>query len=115
MRALLSAGADPQVRDAHGATALMHAAGYRSNLEMIQLLVDAGIELDAQDDDGWSALSWAAAFGTMPQTVELLLDLGSDASLANHAGDTALDLIQANDPLRGSSAYLRLRDVAAAQ
>ena len=109
MRALLLAGADLHVRDTRGATALMHAAGYRDNLALIELLVDAGIDLEAQDDDDWSALLWAAALSTTPEVVELLHDLGANASHANHAGETAWDLVQDNRALQGTSAYLLLR------
>ena len=42
VRALLAAGATPRVRDAQGATALMHAAGYGSNREVLELLAEAG-------------------------------------------------------------------------
>ena len=49
VRALLDAGADPNVRDAQGATPLMHAAGYSGNPKMLDLIIGAGSELDAQD------------------------------------------------------------------
>ena len=109
---LVAAGADPRVRDAQGATALMHAAGNGNNVEVLELLVEAGIELDAKDDMGRSALMWGATFSANPKVVGTLLDLGADAALANHAGETAWDLIQSNEALQGTSAYRRLRGVS---
>ena len=112
--ALIAAGADPHVRDAHGVTALMYASGYGSSLEVVELLAAAGIEVDAQDDAGRSALMWAAAYASTAEVVELLLDLGADAALANDDAETAWDLIQHNGELRSTSAYRRLRDLRGA-
>ena len=112
VRELLAAGADPRARDAQGATALMHAAGYGNNLGVIELLVEAGIDLDTQDDAGRSALMWAAEFAPTADVVGTLLDLGADASLANHAGETAWDLLQDNEALQDTSAYHRLHSVS---
>ena len=111
VQALVAAGADPRVRDAQGATPLMHAAGYSSNPKMVEVLVTAGSELDALDIAGRSALMWAAAFASSSEVVEVLLDLGADASLKSHAGETACDLIQDNEALQGASAYRRLRSL----
>lgn len=115
VRELLAAGADPRVRDAQGATALMHAAGYGGNLEVLELLVEAGIDPDTQDDAGRSALMWAAEFAATAEVVGTLLDLGADPSLANHAGETAWDLIQDNEALQDTSGYHRLRSVLSGQ
>jgi ankyrin repeat protein len=59
VRTLLAAGADCNVRNGDGATALMLAA-HAGNLEMVRTLVDAGADVNAVDERGWGPLMKAA-------------------------------------------------------
>ena len=59
VRKLLAAGADCDVRNAEGATALMLAA-HAGNLVLVKILIEAGAEVNATDARGWGALMKAA-------------------------------------------------------
>lgn len=79
LRALLTSGADPNLRDADGQTALMAAA--TSGLEeSVTVLLAAGADVNAQDVLGDSALSAATNRGHA-HIVRLLLAGGADPNL----------------------------------
>ncbi len=59
VRKLLAAGADCNVRNGDGATALMLAA-HAGNLGMVKTLIEAGADVNATDERGWGALMKAA-------------------------------------------------------
>ena len=62
-RALLfTRGADPNVTDAVGRTAL-HAAACHGHATVVQLLLKAGANVDGADGEGMCAAAWAAARG----------------------------------------------------
>ena len=52
---LVDHGADVNLKDEQGATALMHAGGM-GRIGIVKMLLDAGADVDAQDDDGDTAL-----------------------------------------------------------
>ena len=56
-RLLLDAGADPDVRDSDGTTALMRAAYFR-NVEAVESLIAAGADIETRDLAGRTALQW---------------------------------------------------------
>jgi ankyrin repeat protein len=60
VKIVLQAGADPNVRQTAGYTAL-HAAAARDNIEMVQLLLDAGADASVRSDDGQTAADKAGA------------------------------------------------------
>src|SRR5258706_8833816 len=77
VKRLLTAGADPDIRDITGATALMWAAPDR---EKMQSLLDAGADVNARSDAGRSALAVASGIVGAAPAVALLLDYGADPS-----------------------------------
>jgi len=78
VRLLLANGADPNLRNEAGATALMWAA---ADAEMLRLLLDRGADVNARSDDGRTPLLIAAGqFGSSP-IVKLLLDRGASLSV----------------------------------
>jgi len=85
---LLDSGADPDLRQSDGTTALMWAA-HRGDLELVDALVKAGADVSAVNEYGTSALHEAAMIGSTP-VIKRLLDAGADANEANPEGETAL-------------------------
>jgi len=82
-RRLIEAGADPNLPDGKGSTALLRCYGQP---DMIRALTKAGAKPDVRDADGRTALmnSWN------PQGTELLLQAGADPYLKDKGGKTAL-------------------------
>jgi ankyrin repeat protein len=74
---LLNGGADPNLRNEAGATALMWSL---DDLEKTRLLLDHGADTYAQSDDGVNALTIAAGRFGSSAVVKLLIDRGANAS-----------------------------------
>ena len=87
LKALLAAGANVNVRDHHGKTALMLAG----NVECIKALLTAGADVKASNADGDTALTLVASKGKV-ESVRTLLTAGADVNAKNNDGDTALTL-----------------------
>ena len=73
--------------------------------------MDAGADLEARGEGGWTPLLLAAWNNENPEVVLALLDAGADATAKNGEKETAWDLIQDNEALRGTKAYWRLNDL----
>ena len=86
IKELIKSGADVNMKDEHGYTALMLA--YRT--QTAQLLIEAGADVDAHDNNGETALMWASAQGNVDR-VKLLIKSGADVNAMDKTcGDTAL-------------------------
>jgi ankyrin repeat protein len=59
---LLDAGANPNVKNKLGGTALMWAASFGKD-KAVGLLIDKGADLRLKDNDGVTAAGWAAKNG----------------------------------------------------
>jgi ankyrin repeat protein len=77
VRQLLDAGADPNVRNDAGASALMWAA---TDLEKARLLVARGADVNARSDDGRTPVMIAARRNGNQDVVKLLLEHGANPS-----------------------------------
>src|ERR1051326_6397246 len=77
VRAVLKNGADPNVRNEAGATALMWAV---TDLEKTRLLVSAGADVNARSSDGRTPLLIACWHSGGKDVVKLLLDHGANPS-----------------------------------
>jgi ankyrin repeat protein len=75
VRLLLDNGADPNLRNEAGATALMWAA---NDLAKTRLLLDRGADVNARSEDSRTALLIAAGQFGCREVVKLLLDRGAD-------------------------------------
>ena len=104
VRLLLDAGADPNVRNEAGASALMWAV---DDFEKVRLLLSRKADVNARSDDGRTALAIAAGrFGAL-DVVRLLLDAGADPSVkAPSYKETVTPLSEAAEV--GDEAVLRL-------
>ena len=92
---LLARGADVNLVDADGDTAL-HGAAETGNVEIMRLLLDKGANLNAKNKQGGTPLMWAAVFGN-DDAVRLLLSRGANASLKDNDGITALEWAARNN------------------
>lgn len=94
---LLAAGADVNVRDENGWSALMHAC-YNAELkrgfaDVVQALIDAGADIEAPIGYGVRPLMLAAGYGETA-VVEALLKAGADVQAKNEGGYTALMMVK---------------------
>ena len=109
--ALLAVHADLDAQDAAGATALMRAVERPEDLvkpqrqiaAIIRTLLDLGAVPDIKDFEGNTALMWAVRWDNA-EAVRLLAAAGADLTVRNHAGESALDLADAE----GDTEMLRL-------
>ena len=83
VRLLLQAGADPNVRNHGGATALMWAV---PDLEVTRLLLDHGADANARSEDGRTPLLIAASWRNSSATLKLLLARGANPIVKSAGG-----------------------------
>lgn len=88
MKRLLDAGADPNLKNEAGATALMWAV---PDLEKIHLLVERGADVNARSDDGRTPVLITAGHRGSVEALRFLLDRGAKPSVKAGSlfGDTA--------------------------
>ena len=86
---LLERGADPNLQDGTGRTALHYAA--QTIPKLVPVVLEHGADADAQTTTGDTALHLAARAGKV-DAVEALLDHGASAELENQQGETALEV-----------------------
>ena len=101
---LLQAGANMNLQDDHGMTAVMlaidatcHGAGGKQPIlgsieGIIQALINHGANLNLQDNDGMTALMLATAQSKNKTIAAMLIQAGADITIINHDGKTAMDL-----------------------
>jgi len=88
VRLLLENGADVNLGDLTGFTALTYASE-SGGIETIRLLLDHGADVNAMSKFGWNALIWATEFGH-EEAVRLLIDYGAEMDAIGFEGRTAL-------------------------
>ena len=86
MFALMDAGADPNLKNDKGRTALMLST---NSLNFVEEMIKAGADVNWKDKGGSTALMLAAAFGHN-ECVQLLIQEGADLNIRTKNGDTAL-------------------------
>lgn len=91
---LLKAGADVNMKDCHGRTALLAAAESSYTTEAIQVLLNAGADVNVQDKKGQTALMKLATTYKGQPSIQLLLKAGADVALKDKEGKTALRLAE---------------------
>lgn len=95
---LLKAGADPNIKNQYGDTALMLAID-KENLHLVPPLLKAGADANAESNAGFVPLIQAARIGDV-DTVKVLLEYGADINYqAKTKKDTALILAADNNHL----------------
>jgi ankyrin repeat protein len=89
VRTLLEHGANPNVSNNEGTTALMWAV---DSVEKTRLLLDAGAAIDARTEGGRTALLIAAGRHGSTNVVKLLINRGANAAVIAENRTTALQL-----------------------
>jgi uncharacterized caspase-like protein len=89
VRTMLARGADVQVRDANGRTALMYAAE-NGDPTTVQALLMNGADVDARDWQDWTALMYAAESGSATTVQALLANKAHVNAKTEGSGWTAL-------------------------
>jgi ankyrin repeat protein len=85
---LLDRGADPNAKNAFGATALMWAAG---DMEKVRLLVAKGADVNARSNIGRTPLLIAVLYDGSFEIARLLIEKGADATARDKLGVTVLE------------------------
>ena len=91
---LLKGGANPNIQEKDGWTALMIA----SHSEVVQILLKGGANPNIQEKDGWTALMTASQNGHS-EVVQILLKGGADPNIQRVEGKAALMLASVNGHL----------------
>jgi uncharacterized protein len=89
VNALLAGGADVNIKDKSGRTALFHALEARYDEVSDALVAQPKLDLNARGLNGVTALM-TYVWRERPDIVKQLLDRGADANLKDNDGDTAL-------------------------
>lgn len=102
----IAAGANVNLSNASGQTALMYAASSSTETSVLTALLKAGANVNAQTPDGWTALMFASRDSKNLAIPYLLLNAGADPSLRNAEGQSVTDV--AGITVRASPLYRNL-------
>ena len=92
VRSALENGANINVQNNRGATALMYAAGRSGNLEIVRYLVERGADLNLRNNDGgWTALHIAFDWNRTA-IARYLIDSGINVNARGSNGKSALNM-----------------------
>jgi len=92
LKFLLEVGADVEIKDELGRTALLYpydALNIPLSNDLVIILLDAGVDVDAQTAGGMTALMYAVFFD-QGDVVESLLEVEADVNMKNRFGYTAI-------------------------
>ena len=104
----LNAGADLDIRDRGGLTALHIAARYAKNPDILTRFVEAGIDVDARTvgESSKTALHIAAQYNNSVDVVARLIGLGADVNARSRSGVTPLHFAAERNPNAAVIEYL---------
>jgi hypothetical protein len=88
LRALISAGADINVKDSEGWSPLMVAA-LKGHAKVVVLLLSHGAHIEAKNNSGWTALRFASSVGDT-EIMTLLIGYGADVNSRDDHRQTIL-------------------------
>ncbi|MCP3879975.1 MAG: ankyrin repeat domain-containing protein [Sulfitobacter sp.] len=99
VRLLAEFGADVELLDGAGRSALSRAASAGDNSSELRMLLGVGAMVDAQDQSGWTVLHHASVHGYR-SNVECLLEAGADRERETQHGLKGIDLAARNGHTR---------------
>ena len=99
IRALLTAGADPNIADADGDTWLHYAAQNYQCSEILQAIIGhcIGVDVNATNKKNVTALMIACKEMSEKEAIDILLNAGADTNIADADDDTWLHYAAQND------------------
>ncbi|MDD9901902.1 MAG: ankyrin repeat domain-containing protein [Alphaproteobacteria bacterium] len=106
---LIDAGADVNVKNKHGRTALMEAVEH-NQVNFVEKLLLKGADVNACDTIGVTSLMYAAAAGYLEIT-RFLLEKGADVEAVSKVGSTAADYARISKEFKTSNQASRFDDV----
>lgn len=107
----LKNGANVNAASDEDTTALMHAAIFNQNPEVIETLIDKGANVNAKNKDGSTALMFAASSQKNPDAVKALLKAGADANVIDNDGNIAAVFAALNKNPEIHSLILQAMDI----
>lgn len=108
---LLSYGANVELRDCYGRTALYEAAGHSGDI--VKMLLENGLDINARDDEGETALLYAYRVSCQGQTgnngsvITQLLGCGASVYQSDIDGCTALHLAASYGMAKDTCQFLK--------
>lgn len=107
VRVLLDAGSDPNAKDKHERTPLLHLDGHA----LLQIMIEKGADVSLGDDEGCNIMHHVAIADQAILAKTLLERYGHSLCVPNHNGDTPFGLAIQNNSLEVLEAFLpSLRD-----
>ena len=106
VRILLEDGANTDFANAHGMTALMYAARFNNNLDIVNLLLNSYANVNARDNQNKTVLMYAAE-NQNDQMVDLLIRHGASLGATNTYNQDALIIAAINNNQTAVAQLLR--------
>ena len=92
VKILIDFGADVNVQNNNGWTALTFAASYSKNPQVVTTLLNFGANVNAKDKDNDTVLINAVHYNENIEIIKILLQSGAYVNAKNNSGQTALDM-----------------------
>jgi ankyrin repeat protein len=108
----IKGGANVNAMDRYGISPIFWAAWLNSDVQVVSALLKSGANPNTVYGNGLTPLIIAAGENQNPEVVAALLDGGADPKKQDTSGKKAIDYAEGNRALKGTKAYLKLKEVS---